>query len=99
MRTSLRWLVPVSVVAAVAGGTAINAVAAGNASQLPARTPHELIEAVAAARVTALSRSLGSRVDLGPPVLQTFGGQLAGPPTDPQGLAAPARPRQNTLHG
>jgi outer membrane lipoprotein-sorting protein len=97
MRTSLRWLVPVSVVAAVAGGTAINAVAAGNAPQLPARTPHELIEAVAAARVTALSGSVGSRVDLGLPVLQTFVGQLAGSSTDPQGLAARLLTGKNTI--
>jgi len=97
MRTSLRWLVPVSVVAAVAGGTAINAVAAGNAPQLPARTPHELIEAVAAARVTALSGTVGSRVDLGLPVLQTLAGTLAGSSTDPQGLAARLLTGKNTI--
>ena len=48
MRSSARWLVPVAVAAAVAGGVAVSSAQAGTSPDLPASTPQKVLASVAA---------------------------------------------------
>ena len=99
MRTSARWLVPVAVIAAVAGGVAINTAAAGSAPRLPARTPEQVLDQMAGSDVTALSGTVVTRADLGLPALPSSLGQRDGGSsgTDAQGLMTRFLTGENTL--
>jgi len=99
MRSSVRWLVPVAVAATVAGGVAINSAAAGSAPQLPGSTPQQVLAAMAASDVTALSGTVVTRADIGFPAIPSFGGRSgsSASSTDLQGLVTRFLSGKNTL--
>lgn len=99
MRSSVRWLVPVAVAAAVAGGVVVNSAAAGSAARLPDRSPEQVLEAVAGSDVTALSGTVVTRADIGFPALPSMGGRSGGSTssTDVQGLVTRFLSGENTL--
>jgi outer membrane lipoprotein-sorting protein len=99
MRSSVRWLVPVAAVAAVAGGVVVNSAAAGGATQLPERSPEQVLAAVAGSDVTALSGTVVTRADIGLPSLPSMGDRSGGgaSSTDVQGLATRFLSGENTL--
>lgn len=98
MRSSVRWLVPVTVAAAVAGGVAVSSAQAGTSPDLPQRTPQQVLASVAGSKVTALSGTLTTRVDVGLPAIPGFGGDNASnSTTDPTGLVSRFLTGKNTV--
>ncbi len=73
MKSSVRWLVPGSVMALVAVG----ALAPGASADLPAKTPQEVLVMAAEAEVEAFSGTVVARTDLGIPtaLLGGLGGE------------------------
>lgn len=103
MRASLRWLVPIAVTAAVATGAAVATADAGSTPDLPSRTPQQVLEAVAASDVRALSGTVVTHSDLGLPSIDQLGaagGQSSGrglDAADAAGLATRFLAGRNTL--
>jgi len=100
MRSTVRWLVPVTVATVVAGGAMINSAAAGSTPVLPVRTAQQVLEAVAGSNVTALSGTVVTNADLGLPALSQLAGGSGGsgaPTTDVQGLITRFLTGANTL--
>jgi outer membrane lipoprotein-sorting protein len=98
MRSSARWLVPVAVAAAVAGGVAVSSAQAGTSPDLPASTPQKVLASVADSKVTALSGTVVTKVDVGLPSLSGIGGAPASEAgTDPAGLLTRFLTGKNTL--
>jgi outer membrane lipoprotein-sorting protein len=101
MRSSFRWLVPVAVVATVAGGAVINSAVAGGSPRLPERSPQQVLESVAAShgKVTSMSGTVVTHADLGLPSLPKMGNDSSGSgsATDMQGLITRFLNGDNTL--
>jgi outer membrane lipoprotein-sorting protein len=96
MRSSVRWLVPLSVAVVVAGGLAVSSAQAGNAPEVPPSTPEKVLASIAGSSVTALSGTIVTRADVGLPSL----GDLAprsGDATDPAGLVTRFLSGRNTV--
>lgn len=92
-----RWLVPVAVAATIAGGSAVSSAVAGATVSLPDRTPGQVLAAVAASRVQALSGTISTHADLGLPDLPSTGGHGRGPTADPQALLTRFLAGDNTI--
>ncbi|HET9653953.1 MAG TPA: hypothetical protein VFP72_01265 [Kineosporiaceae bacterium] len=97
MRPITRWLVPVAVAATIAGGSAASSAMAGAAVSLPDRTPRQVLAAVAASRVQALSGTITTHADLGLPALPSIGGHGRASTADPQALLTRFLAGDNTI--
>ncbi len=90
-----RWLVPVAVVAVVAGAVGVSSAVAGSAPAVPERTPAEVLALAAASDVEALSGTVQTHADLGLPALPSgLGGPSSG--DGPNGTDGGTGPRSGS---
>jgi outer membrane lipoprotein-sorting protein len=100
MRTSTRWLVPVTVAATLIGGVAVSSARAESVPDVPSSTPQKVLAAVAGTTVTALSGTVVTRTDLGLPSLDLDGlggGSAPASATDLRDVATRFVTGKNTL--
>lgn len=70
----LRWLVPATVTAVVAGGVAVTSAAAGGAPDVPDRSPAQVLALAGTSSVESFSGTVRTRADLGLPDLSALSG-------------------------